>query len=69
MWDIYPFGNYAGVMPAFEKYYQPDLAALYSRGGLPMPFGLGYRTADAEASQVLAVRRRGTQPGTGNGQF
>ncbi len=56
-WEILPFGNYRGVMPAFKKYYQPELRQLYSNEAGDMPFGLGYRVSDADASQILAIRR------------
>lgn len=56
-WDLVFFGNYRGVMRIFSKYFQPDLREIYARGAArEMPFGIGYRTSDAQASQILAIR-------------
>lgn len=61
-WELVFFGNYRGVMPAFAKYYQPNLASIYERGaGREMRFGLGYRTSDRQASQMLAIRGGSTR--------
>lgn len=56
-WEVIPFGNYEGVMPVFQKYYQPAMRKLYDSGSKPMPFGIGYRVKDSQANQILAIRR------------
>lgn len=56
-WEILPFGNYRGVMPAFQKYYQPEMRQFFGNGAADMPFGIGYRVSDADANQILAIRR------------
>lgn len=59
VWEMHFYGNYAGVMPIFQKYYQPALREIYLTPGAstPLTFGLGYRTRDDEACQILAVKR------------
>ncbi len=56
-WDIHLFGGYR-PMPAFEKYFQPDLAAAM-RAALarPLPFGTGYRQDDADSNQMFFLKR------------
>ena len=55
-WSLFFFGNYVGTMRAFNKYFQPDLRDIYAGHTLPMQFGIGYRTSDAQAGQMLAIR-------------
>ncbi len=59
VWNLYFYGNYLGVMPIFEKYFQKDLYEIYRTPGAatPLMFGLGYRIRDDEACQILAVKR------------
>ncbi len=61
-WSFYYFGCYKGPIELFRKYYQFELANVYSTSGLrgPMPFGTGYQfntTESGGANLLLAVKR------------
>ncbi|MDA0810884.1 MAG: hypothetical protein O3C21_00615 [Verrucomicrobia bacterium] len=59
-WRLTFYGNYSGVLDIFQKYYQQDLAQVYSTGAgdiRPMDFGVGYKFNRGESAQILAQRR------------
>jgi hypothetical protein len=60
-WSLTFYGNYSGVLDIFQKYYQKDLAEIYSTRVAdirPMDFGVGYKFNKGESAQILARRRR-----------
>lgn len=58
-WRCWLFGTYSGVLDIFTKYYQPDLARMYSFPGevQELPFGTGYKWRMGESNLLLAVRQ------------
>ena len=56
-WRCWFFGNYTGTLDIFRKYYQPALDAAFKSGGVPLPFGIGYKWRPGESNLLLAVRQ------------
>lgn len=58
-WNLTLYGNYAGVLEIFQKYYQRDLEQLYaSNRSQPLTFGAGYTFKRGESALQLATLRR-----------
>jgi hypothetical protein len=57
-WKISFYGRYVPHKEEFEKYYQPDLAALYAQEPPPAPLGFafGYHWQKEEGILILAER-------------
>ncbi|MEM1444081.1 MAG: hypothetical protein AAGF67_17170, partial [Verrucomicrobiota bacterium] len=52
------YGNYVGPIDMFSEYDQPWLHQIYRSGiAKPLPFGTGYRMADADSVQIFGVRK------------
>lgn len=57
-WKVNCYGRYVPHKEEFEKYYQPDLAALYAQDPPPPPLGFafGYHWQKEEGILMLATR-------------
>jgi len=57
-WVVRYCGRYAGPIPMFKKYPQPELATIYARTmPVPIEFGFGYRWQPNRASLMIARRK------------
>lgn len=57
-WVLRFFGHFAGPIPLFKQYPQPDLAAVYRSSHPPaLPFGFGYTWHASQSSLILATAR------------
>lgn len=59
-WDLLFYGHYSGVLDLFKEYHQPDLLAVYQRGGPQVrriDFGLGYKHLTGDTALILARKR------------
>jgi hypothetical protein len=57
-WTLRYFGNYSGPIDIFKQYFQPELAAIYSRSHpAPLSFGFGYSWHPIRSSLILATAR------------
>ena len=57
-WNIRYWGNYAGPIPTFKQYWQPDLANNYAVAkATPLGFGFGYEWRPDRSSLIIAVRK------------
>jgi len=58
-WKINCYGRYVPHKEEFEKYYQPDLAALYAQGPPPTPLGFafGYHWQKEDGILMVATAR------------
>lgn len=56
-WRCWFFGTYNGTLDIFKKYYQPELPAAFQSGGMPLPFGTGYKWRLGESNLLLAVKQ------------
>jgi hypothetical protein len=55
-WNIRFCGNYAGPIPTFKQFWQPDLANSYRvRTPAPLGFGFGYEWRPDRSSLIVAV--------------
>src|SRR4029077_7510990 len=52
-WRLLAFGHYAGPIPMFAGFYQPQMAGLF-QGANPIEFGIGYRWRKNESNLLLA---------------
>lgn len=58
MWELHPFGRYAGPISIFPGRYQTDMQKLFAKGRAdPIDFGIGYRWRTHETNLLLAVKR------------
>jgi hypothetical protein len=58
VWSLHLFGTYPKPLKAFERYYQPELSAMYRRANPPaLSFGIGYRLRPTESTLILAEKR------------
>lgn len=57
-WKVSLYGRYVPHKEEFEKYYQPDLAAIYAQEPppAPLPFAFGYHWQKEDAILMLAER-------------
>jgi hypothetical protein len=57
-WKVNLYGRYVPHKEEFEKYYQPDLAALYAQEPQPSPlgFGFGYHWQKEDGILMLATQ-------------
>jgi hypothetical protein len=56
-WTLRLFGRYETPVSPFEDRWQPDLEAAYaSRGGRPLPFGIGYHVDAARSNLLVAAK-------------
>jgi hypothetical protein len=58
-WSVSCYGRYVPHKEEFQKYYQPDLAALYAQNPPPPPidFAFGYHWQKSEGLLMLAARQ------------
>jgi len=57
-WNIRYWGNYAGPIPTFKQYWQPDLANNYAAAKATLlGFGFGYEWRPDRSSLIIAVRK------------
>lgn len=57
-WTLRYYGTYSAPLNLFSRYYQPDLAKVYSRVRTKsLPFGAGYAWDPRRACLILAVAR------------
>jgi len=57
-WNIRYCGNYAGPIPTFKKFWQPDLAnAYHATTPALLGFGFGYEWRPDRSSLIVAVRK------------
>jgi hypothetical protein len=63
-WSVDLYGNYEDVLAAYKNWFQPDLAAAFSRKEkvLPLPFAAGYQTAVSGGCLILANHKDGQGP-------
>jgi hypothetical protein len=52
-WRVQAFGHYAGPIPMFGNFYQPNMAELF-RSASPLEFGIGYRWRKNESNLLVA---------------
>ena len=58
-WSLRFYGDYSAPLSIFKQYYQPDLAAVYARGGsiAALHFGVGYAWNPRAANLMLAIKK------------
>ena len=61
-WKINCYGRYVPHKEEFEKYYQPDLAALYAQGPPPTPLGFAFGYHWQKEDGILMVATREALP-------
>ena len=55
-WQVNCYGRYVPHREEFQKYYQPDLAALVSQTETPLGFAFGYHWQKEDGLLMLATR-------------
>ena len=55
LWELRPFGRYAGPISLFSGRYQSTYARLFKKSA-PLDFGVGYRWRGYESNLLLAIR-------------
>lgn len=55
-WQFQPLGRYLGPIEIFPGTYQSNMAELFSKGSIPLDFGIGYRWRNNESNMLLATR-------------
>ena len=55
-WRLRPYGQYAGPIEEFKRFYQQDLAGLYRGGAAHVNFGIGYNWHPQRTNFLVAER-------------
>lgn len=63
MWELRPFGRYAGPIPLFSGLYQRSYAQLF-KDSKALDFGIGYRWRANESNLLLAIKSSSTSAQT-----
>ncbi len=56
-WERKMYGAYAGPIPLFSNWYQPEMKTAYDKAAMPIDFGIGYQHVSKRSNLQIFVRR------------